>query len=62
MNQMIANQDKFKAIVLKRLNVDEALNVKVDLLGVAIDSNLTFDSYIRSICKKCHASLPLCLD
>ena len=70
MNQMIANPEKFKAIVLKRLNANEALNVnlqindirittssEVDLLGVAIDSKLTFDSYIRNICKKLHASL-----
>ena len=62
---MIANPEKFKAIVLKRLNVNEALNVilqindirvttssEVDLLGVTIDSKLTFDSYIRNICKK----------
>ena len=65
MNQMIANPEKFKAIVLKRLNVTEALNVnleindirittssEVDLLGEIIDSKLTFDSYIRNICKR----------
>ena len=65
MNQMIANPEKFKAIVLKRLNDNETLNVnlqindirittssEIDLLGVTIDSKLTFDSYIRNICKK----------
>ena len=65
MNQMIANPEKFKAMVLKRLNVNEAFNVnlqindlrittssEVDLLGVTIDSKLTFDSYIRNIFKK----------
>ena len=65
MNQMIANPKKFKAIVLKRLNVNETLNVnlqindirittssEVDLLGVTIDSKLTFDSYIKNISKK----------
>ena len=72
---MIANPEKFKAIVLKRLNVNETLNVnlqvndikittssEVDLLGVTIDSKLTFDLYIRNIAKKLHASLMLCLD
>ena len=70
MNQMIANPEKFKAIVLKRLNVNETLNVnlqindirittssEVDLLGVTIDSKLTFDSYIRNICKKASRQL-----
>ena len=70
MNHLIENPEKFKAIVLKRLNVNEALNVnvhindirittssKVDLLGVTVDSKLTFDSYIRNISKK--ASLQL---
>ena len=72
---MIVNPEKFKALVLKRLNVNETLDVnlqindirittssEVDLLGVTIDSKLTFDSYIRNICKKPHASLMLCLD
>ena len=67
---MIANPEKFKAIVLKLLNVSEALNVnlqindvrittssEVDLLGVTIDSKLTFDSYIRNICKKASRQL-----
>ena len=70
MNQMIANPEKFKAIVLKRLNVIETLNVnlqindirittssEVDLLGVTIDSKLTFDSYITNICKKASCQL-----
>ena len=65
MNQMIANPEKFKAIVVKRLNAKEALNVnlqindvrvttssEVDLLGVTIDSKLISDSYIGNICKK----------
>ena len=69
-NQMIANLEKFKAIVLKRLNVNETLNInlqindirittssEVDLLGVTIDSKLTFDSYIRNICKKASRQL-----
>ena len=67
---MTANPDKFKDIVLKRLNVHEALNVnlrindirittssEVDLLGVTIDSKLSFDSYIRNICKKASRQL-----
>ena len=62
--QMMANPEKFKSIVLKRLNVNEALNVnlqisdirittssEVVLIGVTTDSKLTFDSYIRNICK-----------
>ena len=69
MNQMIANLEKFKAIVLKRLNVNEALNVnlqindrtttssEVDLLGITIDSKLTLDSYIRNICRKASRQL-----
>ena len=70
MNQMIANPEKFKAIGLKRLNANEALNVnlqindirittssEVDLLGVTTDSKLTFDSYIRNICKKASRQL-----
>ena len=70
MKQMIANPEKFKAIVLKRLNAKEDLNVnlqindirittssEVDLLGVTIDSKLTFDSYIRNICKKASRQL-----
>ena len=75
MNQMIANPEKFKAIVLKRLNVNETLNVnlqindirittssEVDLLGVTIDSKLTFDSYIRNICKKASRQLNALFD
>ena len=70
MNQMTANPEKFKAIVLKRLNVNETLNInlqindikittssEVDLLGVTTDSKLTFDSYIRNICKKASRQL-----
>ena len=70
MNQMIANPEKFKAIVLKRLNAKEHLNVnlqindirittssEVDLLRVTIDSKLTLDSYIRNICKKASRQL-----
>ena len=70
MNQMIANLEKFKAIILKRLNVNEASNVnlqinnirittssEVDLLGITIDSKLSFDSYIRNICKKASRQL-----
>ena len=70
MNQMIAIPEKFEAMVLKRLNVNEAFNVnlqindlrittssEVDLLGVTIDSKLTFDSYIRNIYKKASRQL-----
>ena len=69
-NQMIANPEKFKAIVLKRLNANEALNrnlqindirittsSEVDCIGVTIDSKLTLDSYIRNICKKASRQL-----
>ena len=65
MNQMLANPENFKAIVLKQLSANEALNVnlqindiridtssEVDLLGVTIDSKLTFESHIRNICTK----------
>ena len=70
MNQMIANPEKFKAIVLKRLNISEALNVnvkinnirittssEVDLLGVTVDIKLYFDSYIGNICNKASCQL-----
>ena len=36
MNQMIANPEKFKAIVLKRLNVYEALNVNLQINDIRI--------------------------
>ena len=68
MNQMIADPEKFKAIVLKQLNVNEALNINLqindirittslDLLGITLDSKLNFDSYIRIICKNASRQL-----
>ena len=75
MNQMIANPEKFKAIVLKRLSVNDALSInlqnndirittssEVHLLGATNDSKSSFDSYIRNIFKKLYTSLTLCLD
>lgn len=62
-NHMIANPDKFKAIVIRKdqkdstgikfdINNQEILSLnKVTLLGVVIDNKLSFDAHISEICK-----------
>ena len=66
---MIANPGKFKAIVLSKNNIDTVgtkfqirENViyssdKVDLLGIAIDDQLNFESHISEICRKAAGQL-----
>ena len=61
---MIANPDKFKAIILskEKLNTtditfnfkDQNISAKeeVDLLGITIDNKLTFEIHISSLCRK----------
>ena len=63
MNHMIANPDKFKAIILDKQNSDfsntkisvnnESLEIvpSVKLLGIQIDSQLNFNMHINNICK-----------
>ena len=63
MNHMIANPDKFKAIILDKQNSDfsntkisvnnENLEIvpSVKLLGIQIDSQLNFNMQINNICK-----------
>ena len=68
-NDMIANPDKFKAIVLTKTdhNTDgitlkfcgETIlsSNKIDLLGVTIDTKLSFNSHITKICSKASRQL-----
>ena len=68
-NNMIANPGKFKAIILSKNNIDTVgtkfqirekaiySNNKVDLLGIAIDDQLNFESYISEICCKAAGQL-----
>ena len=63
-NDMIANPNKFKAIVLTKIyhnTVGTRLQSsgstipssnEIDLLGVTIDTKLSFDSHITKICHK----------
>ena len=64
-NKMIANPEKFKAIILQKPKSAEVPDVKiqirgqevaptqeVELLGIKIDNELEFDKYISKICKK----------
>ena len=63
-NDMIANPDKFKAIVLTKTDHNTAgirlefsrktilSGNETDLLGVTIDTKLSFDSHITKICHK----------
>ena len=63
-NNMIANPGKLKAIVLSKNNIDTVgtnfqirekviySSDKVDLLGIAIDDQLNFESHISEICRK----------
>ena len=48
-NDMIANPDKFKAIMLS--------SNEIDLLGITIDNKLSFDSHIAKICRKASRQL-----
>ena len=68
-NNMITNPGKFKAIVLSKNNIDTAgtkfqirekaiySSDKVDLLGIAIDDQLNFESHISEICRKAAGQL-----
>ena len=68
-NNMIANPGKFKAIVLSKNNIgtvgtkfhirEKAIysSDKVDLLGIAIDDQLNFESHISEICRKAAGQL-----
>ena len=68
-NNMIANPDKFKAIVLTktdhntvgiRLEFSEKTILssnEIDLLGITIDTKLSFDSHIAKICRKASRQL-----
>ena len=68
-NDMIANPDKFKAIVLTKTDHNTAgirlefsgksilSSNEIDLLGVTIDSKLSFDSHITKICRKASRQL-----
>ena len=64
-NKMIANPEKFKAIILQKTKSAEVPDAKiqirgqevaptqeVELLGIKIDNELEFDKYISKICKK----------
>ena len=68
-NNMIANPGKFKAIVLSKNNIDTVgtkfqirekviySSNKVDLLGIAIDNQLNFETRISEICRKAAGQL-----
>ena len=68
-NDMIANPDKFKAIVLTKTDHNTAgIRVKfcgktilssneIDLLGITNDTKLSFDSHITKICRKASGQL-----
>ena len=63
-NKVIANPEKFKAIILQKTKSAEVLDVKIQirgqevaqtqelrLLGIKIDNELEFNKYISKICK-----------
>ena len=68
-NDMIANPEKFKAIVLTKHDYQTAgskfnfsgrtihSSAEVDLLGIKLDTKLSFKSYISKICKKAAGKL-----
>ena len=68
-NDMIANPEKFKAIVLTKHDDQTAgsefnssgrtiySSAEVDLLGVKLDTKLSFESYISKVCKKAAGQL-----
>ena len=54
---MIANPEKFKAIILQKPKSAEVSDVKIQIRGqevapTKIDNELEFDKYISKICKK----------
>ena len=58
---MIANPDKYQALVLGNMTHDFNIKCKeipipvsseIQLLGVTVDNKLKFDSHIASICRK----------
>ena len=66
MNGLMANPCKFQALVLGSTEQDFSFNIDgqqiqrcddVDLLGVNIDSKLSFDKHILSICSKVNKQL-----
>ena len=68
-NKMIANPDKFKAIILKKPSIKtDVINItvgnqeikpasSVKLLGVDIDDKLNFRKHIQTLCRKAGAKL-----
>ena len=68
-NDMIANLNKFKAVVLTKTDHNTAgirlefskrtilSGNETDLLGVTIDTKLSFDSHITKICRKASRQL-----
>ena len=68
-NKMIANPDKFKAIILKKNRSDTSnINLKIDnkeiqtstsveLLGVKLDNKLSFQKHISDLCMAAGAKL-----
>ena len=60
MNNMIANPEKFQAIIIdKNNNPTEKINSEstILLLGLEIDSKLNFDKHISKLCNKSAAQL-----
>ena len=55
-NNMIANSDKFKAIIITEIYelnfkcISISSSAKVDLLGITIDNELSFEFHISEIC------------
>ena len=68
-NEMIANPDKFKAIMLTKIDHNTAgirlefsgetilSSNEIDLLGIITDTKLSFDSHIAKICRKAYRQL-----
>ena len=68
-NKMIANPDKFKAIILKKDKTDTSgiilkidnkeieTTISVTLLGIKLDNKLSFQKYISEMCKAAGAKL-----
>ena len=66
---MIANPDKFKAIILSKVKLNTnniTFNFKgqnistkeeIDLLGITIDNKLTFETHISRLCRKAAGQL-----
>ena len=69
MNGLMANPSKFQALVLGSTEQDFSFNIDgqqiqrcddVDLVGVNIDSKLSFDKHISSICSKVNKKIISC--